>query len=188
MDTTTVAEVWKPVAGFEGLYEVSNAGRVRCCRVPKNTGHPRNRLLAANLCGWGYLSVRLSKNSKDHDKSIHLLVLAAFVGEKPKGVHQGNHKNGIKTDNRAENLEWVTRSENIRHAHATGLLVVPGSQDHYLAKFSNETAKAIVLERRAGASLLSLAAKYGVTPTTVGRIARGQSWKRATKALFDDHR
>mgnify|MGYP006921403652 CR=1 FL=1 len=188
MDTTTIAEVWKPVVGYEGLYEASNLGGVRCCRIRKSTLSPRNRPLSQAMCNWGYFAVGLCKNSVCTKRQVHLIVLEAHVGGRPTPNHQCNHKNGIKTDNRLENLEWVTRSENIRHAYRTRLLVVPGSEAHYMAKFSNEDAVSIVLQRRSGAMLKDICKRYGVTASVVGRIARGQSWRIATAGMFGDAR
>lgn len=114
-------EEWKPVVGYEGLYEVSSEGRVRSLgryqRV-RNNGkmfHEGQIMKLKNRPG-GYLGAHLCKNCKHKIHSVHRLVAEAFIPN-PEGKEQVNHKNGIKTDNRVSNLEWVTKSENALHAN-----------------------------------------------------------------------
>lgn len=95
-------EVWKPVVGYEGLYEVSNLGSIR--------GVKRGKLLKP---GKGkYLFVVLCKDGIRHETSVHRIVATAFCPN-PDNKPEVNHINEIKTDNRAENLEWCTRVENL---------------------------------------------------------------------------
>ena len=102
---------WKQIEGYEGIYSVSNNGNVRS----DITGS----LLGQWTCH-GYLYVKLCKDGKAITKRVHRLVATAFC-EKPSGKEDINHINGDKSDNRAENLEWVTKSENMLHAIRTGL-------------------------------------------------------------------
>jgi hypothetical protein len=114
-----MTEIWKAIEGFPP-YEVSNLGRVRRPKIEvicgKNRQHKRivpERITAGHLMvSNGYCQVMLPGRNK---RSIHRLVAAAFcAGYKPDLVV--NHKNGIRHDNRAENLEWVTCGENLRHS------------------------------------------------------------------------
>ena len=106
-------EEWRPVVGYEGLYEVSNLGRVQRLDGFDTLGHPlRGRILAPVQHRNGYLFVSLSKGTTKI-YAIHRLVAETFLG-KSEGKTEVNHINEIKTDNRAENLEWVTKSENHR--------------------------------------------------------------------------
>lgn len=106
-----VNELWLPIPGFEE-YLVSNLGRV----FSKKT----NRVLKPVKNGSGYLKVDLCKSGGVYPKKVHRLVLSAFCPTLDSTL-EANHINGIKTDNRIYNLEWVTRSENIRHsAHQLG--------------------------------------------------------------------
>lgn len=86
--------------------------------------HSGLELKQALNCKTGYLQVSLWKNNTGKHHHIHRLVAIHFL-EKPLGKYQVNHKNGIKTDNRVDNLEWVTKSENAIHAIKTGLKIYP---------------------------------------------------------------
>lgn len=102
-------EVFKDIKGFEGKYQVSNMGNVKSL----NFNHTKKeKLLSTKGLSKGY--PRVSLGTKDN-VSVHRLVAEAFV-KRPKGKDQVNHINGVKTDNRASNLEWVTGSENMQHA------------------------------------------------------------------------
>lgn len=112
-------ELWASVAGFEGLYEVSNLGQVRSLIATKKT--PRGRILKPRIAGRGYLFVSLYKGGRCFERYVHRLVAAAFVaGDKSMAV---NHMDFDKVNNAACNLEWVTSKENSRHriAAAPGL-------------------------------------------------------------------
>ena len=108
-------EIWKDVVGYEGIYQVSNLGRVKSLNY-NHTGKEKVRKL--DLGRKGYYLVVLCKGGKRKAHIVHRLVMLAFIGESDLQV---NHKNGIKTDNRLENLEYCTASENIRHSFDTGL-------------------------------------------------------------------
>lgn len=110
-------EVWKDIAGYEGLYQVSNLGRV------KRDG----RIKTLSVDRGGYLYVWLSKHSKMKCLKVHRLVADAFI-ENPNGKRTVNHIDGNKKNNQVDNLEWATHSENIIHANKTGLRVVTEAQ------------------------------------------------------------
>lgn len=104
-------EIWKDVVGYEGRYKVSNTGKVRGLLSGKIL-KPYNQR--------GYLFVCLRVHQKGRNFSIHRLVASAFV-ERQDGKTDVNHTDGNKANNNADNLEWVTKSENIRHAIGMGL-------------------------------------------------------------------
>lgn len=114
-------ERWLPVVDFAGVYEISSQGRIRGLdRVAKCVGHPlrssvkiKGRLLNPSKISVGYYGVKLSHNQKQTTFLIHRLVCAAFHGPGPEG-QEVRHLNGNPVDNRAENLAWGTRAENVQ--------------------------------------------------------------------------
>jgi len=111
-------ENWKPIPGYEGRYEVSDIGRVLSNRT--------NRFLKPNIMNHGYACVHLYSGGRQSRvvKTIHQLVALAFIPN-PHNCREVNHKNFLKRDNRVDNLEWVTRKENVAHAIAAGRRVRP---------------------------------------------------------------
>ena len=114
-------EEWRDIKGFEGYYQVSNLGRVKS--LPReiryaNGGSRKNDggILTPRTKGKGYLGVSLSNDKEQVSKSVHRLVAEAFI-PKPNRELAINHINGIKTDNRIENLEWTSYRENNLHAY-----------------------------------------------------------------------
>lgn len=111
-------EEWRPVVGYEGWYEVSNLGRVK--RIKYGRGAKRGVLSQGDgsyrnsMDKTAYKIVMLCKNGIPKTRSVHRLVAEAFIPN-PCDKPQVNHKNGEKDDNRVENLEWVTNSENCLH-------------------------------------------------------------------------
>lgn len=113
-------EIWLPVTleGLSSLYQISNLGRVRS--VGFSNGRDNPRILKLKEMHDGYMCARFSvSHKKQKYYSVHRLVALAFL-ENPLGKPQVNHKNSNRSDNRLENLEWVTPKENIRHAMRTG--------------------------------------------------------------------
>ena len=98
-------EIWKPVPGYEELYEVSNLGRLKSLRG--------NHIMALSPNSRKYLGANLSKNGKAKSIHIHRLVAEVFC-ERPEGKDVVDHINNNKNDNRASNLRWVTQKENAR--------------------------------------------------------------------------
>lgn len=104
-------EIWKTIKGYEGIYEVSNKGRVR---------NRFNKILKGNISKDGYVHMRLYKNGALNEYLLHRLVLKTFSLEDDKRPYV-NHIDGNKQNNNLENLEWVNRSENMKHAYKIGL-------------------------------------------------------------------
>ena len=116
--------MWKDVKGFEGLYQISDDGRVKS--LPRKVNGPYNSIRLTKerqLKPWeasGYLRVTLIKDGKEYYPSIHRMVAEAFI---PNLADKDcvNHKDGDKKNNNVSNLEWCSQSENLRHAFRNGL-------------------------------------------------------------------
>ena len=118
----------------------------------------------------GYRFVTLSIDNKHFHKTIHSMVAEAFIGKRPKG-HHVNHKDGNKTNNSAENLEYVTPSGNARHS----LTVLKNAQ-----KLSPDTVRQIRAEVRSGGARKEIARKFGVSIHTVHAVWRKVIWAYVT--------
>jgi hypothetical protein len=119
----TNSEIWRDIKGYEGFYQVSNRGDVRSLNRTVGTGIKQNVKgvdMSLRLHN-GYLDVLLSKNGATRRRTVHRLVAEAFIPKK-KGKEFVNHIDGVKSNNNVENLEWVSRSGNMRHAFSNGLM------------------------------------------------------------------
>ena len=117
-----IEEIWRPIPGYEGLYEVSNLGRVRSVdRYVKSKGESywlrKGKMLSPTKDKNGYLKVNLSCNGKHNIIRVHRLVTEAFLPN-PDNLPEVNHKDEDKTNNRVENLEWCNRKYNVNFGTA----------------------------------------------------------------------
>jgi len=141
---TSIVEQWKPVVGYEGLYEVSDQGRVKTLHGKRWSGsHWFNvpcRIMKATIGRQGYPVVQLTKNGKGKTCTIHTLVLSAFLCPKPIG-QECRHLNGNKEDSRLCNLAWGFPSENTddRIKHGT----MPCGVNHHNAKLTEKQVREI---------------------------------------------
>lgn len=166
-------EAWRPVVGYEGVYSVSNLGRVRRELPTSNTQqgkflrqHKRN----------GYPSVSLCVNGIPRTFVVHRLVASSFLGL-PNARQVANHKNGLKTDNRVENLEWVTSSRNIKHAYDTGLTVGLSAERNGKAKLTFLQAQDIRSRHTLGnVGVNQLASEYKLTVSAIRNILAGRRY------------
>lgn len=171
-------ETWKDIEGYEALYQVSDIGRVRSLdRFGKGRGDVQSRrvfhgqILLQPIYRDLYPSVSLCKNGKVKRFYTHRLVALAF-NPNPSGKPQINHINGVKTDNRAENLEWCTTQENSMHSCESGLSKV--GVKHYLAKFTEDQVRAIRSDRR---TQEAIAIEYGVCVDTIYKLRNRITYK-----------
>ena len=170
-------ENWCPAVNWEGLYEVSDMGRVRRTG-PDAIGRFRyiGHILSANKNNAGYFQHLLHRASKKpKNVTIHSLVTATFIGPRPKD-YQVNHKDLNKLNNYIGNLEYVTHSENMKHAYANGVPHVRGSK-HGMAKLTEEKVRKIRTLAAPGMMLKDIAPQFGVNPSMISRIVNRVWWK-----------
>lgn len=159
-------ERWLPVPGYEGLYEVSDMGRVRSIR--------RGGAILANCTDYsGYPVVQLSRAGSRKPHTTHRLVCRAFHGEQPNPLHnEVAHLDGDRTNARADNLSWVSKVEN--HAHKRVHGTHQSGEKHPRAKLKQQDVAEI---RTSTFTARDLAVRYGVSVHTISDIRRKRRWK-----------
>lgn len=187
-------EIWEKVKGFEKFYEISNLGNVRSLdrvTIVTNRGVSFKKKfkgikLKTGLDTYGYPSLGLSFDGDRKTVLVHRLVADAFIPN-TENKKEVNHINGIKTDNRAENLEWVTASENTRHAFKMGLAkVLKGAENKRTKSISQFTKDGIWVKdwKGGGAELLNAGFdNSNILKTIKGKFkhAYGFIWKFTEK-------
>lgn len=154
-------ETWALIEGTS-KYEVSNFGQVRNATT--------KRILKPATGRGGYLWIVLYfKPCVQTPKYIHRLVACAFIANK-ENKKEVNHKNGIKDDNSVTNLEWMTPSENAKHAFASGL------KNNVCKLSSFDVTEIRKIYKSGGISHQKIGESFGVTASAVGLIIRGQRW------------
>lgn len=175
------AEIWKPIAAYAGLYEVSNAGRVRSLdrQVWSSDGRTwiakgRELVLDDNHNG-GYLTCQLSRDGKATRFLVHRLVAIEFI-ENPLCLPEVNHADGNKHHNAVGNLEWALRKDNIDHAVATQLINNKG-ENNAMAKTTADVVLLAKQLRARGYARQAISQMTGITVGNLGNIFGGKSWK-----------
>ena len=160
-------EEWRDVVGYEGLYLVSDQGRIYSLI--------REIYRRAGVDSRGYPYVTLAGRGKARNFTLGFLVLRAFVSERPP-QYTVNHKDGNKFNNQKDNLEYMTCPDNIRHAIQNGLKGVYG-EENPRAKLTNAQVKRIYRLWKFGQSRKELAERFGVSTATIDRIVYRMGWK-----------
>lgn len=174
-------EIWKPVAGYEGIYEVSNLGRVRSLdrEVANRWGTTKpvpGAIRTIAVKREGYCFVNLFRRSRGRPMYVHRLVAIAFLPN-PEGLPQVNHIDGDKLNNRADNLEWCTGKENCQHAVAEALYQTWRGEQTVMAKLTELDVSNIRSRWASGEKQNALAREYGVRPGTIHKIVHRQRWQ-----------
>lgn len=174
-------EIWKDIENYEGFYQISNLGNIRSLDRIRKSKHGTAKIKGVNLkqsiTNAGYKQVVLRKFNIPQNASVHRFVIIAFLGVN-KFKREVNHINGIKTDNRIENLEWVTRSENGFHAFKNNLHI-----PHDCKGIKNGRAKLSEIQVLEIISLLyrktntEIASLYNVKTGTISAIRNKRLWK-----------
>lgn len=163
-----INEIWLPVKGYEGFYEVSNCGRVMSLNYNKTK---KRKLLSGFTTKRKYKRVLLSVNTNIKKHSVHRLVAMAFIPN-PENKPFVNHIDGNPSNNNMDNLEWCTASENELHAYSIGLMSAVGERNGK----SKLTEKQILEIRAAKGTHSEIASIYGINAATVTEIRRGNLW------------
>ncbi len=178
-----MSEMWKPVVGREGEYEVSDQGRVRSLSRMKTyerrdqysgrtltvTRAQKGRMLRPGATSTGHLTVSLGRGQS---VLVHRLVLEAFVGPCPPKPFEALHADDVPSNNRLTNLSWGTRSRNIHDAIRNGGRGV--GERSWQAKLTNKSV-ADIRASRAGAA--ALGRRYGVSESTIRQVRNGRAWR-----------
>lgn len=152
-------EKWKPVKNYEGFYEVSDCGNIRSLKRATTSG----KILKPAKDNYGYLRVTLSMNGVSKTHQIHRVVAEAFVSGYSESKNQVNHKNEIKDDNRASNLEWCTAKYNTNYKN------LPMRRKHHNSKpvvaIKGNKVMTFASQAEAGRALM-------VSPHNIGECVR----------------
>ena len=169
-------EDWRDIAGYEGYYQVSSFGRVR-------SQYRGDRVLKPTLDGPGYPRVTVVKDGVRSTRFVHRFVAIAFL-PLLDGRDQVNHKNGVKADNRVDNLEWCTQFENMRHAVDTGLKDHAGEKNPQVVL--TETKVLEIRKLRAdGTKFRVIAEMYGVSLSAIAMVVYRYNWTHLPSAASE---
>lgn len=168
-------EIWKDIPGREGVYQVSNLGRVRTLDRTVRCGerikkHIPDKIMATREHA-GYINVTLRIGGKTTCCTIHRLVAKAFIPN-PYNLPCVNHIDGNKSNNAAENLEWCGYSHNMKHAYDSGLKVAKGRPKLTAGQVEGIRDLCVSLNL----TLTEIGARFGVSKATVSKIKNRKTW------------
>jgi len=171
-------ENWKPIKGFEGLYDISDFGNIRGYRKAINGKQmlfttPQQPITPCNDKN-GYKIVRLWKDKKPYSKRVHRLALETFIGECPNGM-ECCHKDNNKENNKLHNLTWDTHRNN-QVRDGGGRSIIGKGEDNPMAKLSLLQVVKIKELAKKGLKRQSISHILNIKIDTVGRIIRGERW------------
>jgi hypothetical protein len=173
-------ESWKPIAGYTGLYLISDAGRVKSCTKEAPAGRIRQpKVMRQELSPEGYPTIRLSKGGHKTRHNVHRLVIEAFRGRCPEGM-ECRHIDGNPANNNIGNLKWGTRSENMQDAVQHGTTHRPFGNARARGEDngnSKMTARDVLSIRNDSRLHRIIASDYGVTRSTISKIKTRERWR-----------
>ncbi len=175
-------EIFKDIPGYEGLYQVSNLGRVRSLDRTRKGAYNKaiaikGRILKSSVSNKGYELVGLCKNSVSKKKTVHRLVMLAFIPN-PNNLPIINHIDGDKLNNNISNLEWCDYKHNSKEAARIGLI-----KSEIYSKLTTTQVKEI---KANSISQKDIAKLYKVHPSTISRIKLSKRWKSVAPLRGDD--
>lgn len=165
---------WRDVVGYEGLYQVSSDGSVRRVNRLAKYGEKAPDKHLVQSTSTPYLTVSLCKNGRMKSFTVHSLVAEAFIGLRPIGM-QCLHNNGVKRDNRPENLRWGTRADNAEDSRLHGTMAV--GERARAAKLTEAEVVEIRALLKAGSRNIDLAERFGVVDSAICNIGLRRTWR-----------
>lgn len=172
-------EEWRDVPGWEGMYQVSNQGRVKSLERLKRSTNNGVQIVPERILKYGYgtinrgyLFVALCRNGKVSRRGVHYLVLLAFIGERPKGMICRHYPDKSPANNRLENLCWGTAKQNTADMWEHGSM--PFGEHHGKSKLTVQQIREI---RKSKLGKSVLAKLYDIAPDYANTIRRGEVWK-----------
>ena len=173
-------ERWRSIPDFN-LYEVSSFGRIRSYATRHNVRVAEPRVLRTVIAGTQqkgrYLFIKLWRDHKPYFKSVHRLVLLAFVGPCPPG-HESGHLDGNRQNAALENLRWVTKLENAAHRRLHG--THPQGEKNGHARLTEADVQSIRMLRRSQMSPRIIAQRFGIATVSVRHIVNRRLWSHVT--------
>lgn len=177
-------EIWKPIKGFEGYYEVSNQGNIKSIErtVSNSFGLKKDRTIKGVSIkpifrGNWYVKVHLRKKGKRYCFFLHRILAQTFLPN-PENKPEVNHKDGNKLNYNLDNLEWVTKSENKLHAIKTGLRTITKGEERTTAILNDGKVRTIrQLYNTGNYYYRELAEIYGVSGKTIESVVKFRKWK-----------
>lgn len=167
-----IGEIWLPISGFNGRYEVSNLGRFKTNRYK---GRDVVKIMTTSNDSDGYQIITLlGKTFK-----AHRLVALQFINNN-EDHPQVNHIDGDKRNNKASNLEWCTAKQNVMHSHKTGLKIPTRGSDCSWSILNESTVKEILLKHSLRMKQRDIATLYGVSYKLVNSVIKRRIWKHVT--------
>jgi len=192
-----VKEEWRDIKGYEGLYQVSNKGRVKS--LDRTIVDSRGRIIQHKgrilkpVDSNGYFVVGLYINKKMKQFKVHRLIMQTFIPN-PENKPEVNHKDGIKHNNNIKNLEWNTSKENVNHGLKIGLIKRKFGVDHYKTKLKDKDIVEIYDMYKNGRLISDIANKYKMAISSIELILYGTNWKhlnihdKSNKRIGEKHR
>lgn len=177
-------EIWKDIEGFENKYQISNLGNVKTLDRYDSLGRfHKSKLLKISIEKDGYEYITLLGN-KGATKSffIHRLVVHAFMTNL-NDLPQINHKDGNKTNNKVDNLEWLTAKQNVRHALRTGLR--KSGENHPWAILTNYQVQQVPVLLEQGLTQKAISKLYNVSYSCIKNICQKRKWNYLSNNLED---
>lgn len=175
-------EVWKDIPGFEGYYQASNFGNLKTLarlvvQSPTRTALRSEKILKQKVSHDGRMLVSLCVDKVKSYFNVHRLIALCFIGNPPSDLHEINHIDGNPKNNFVENLEWVTKSYNIKHSWDIGLRNQDG-ENNPISKLDEKSVREIRdMIKYTDMKILHIAKIYNVSDSLIHQIKSNKIWK-----------